>query len=89
MTQPVIVGAGGAAVARGVSEDLIVPKELDLMALPQLCFPGGSFTLQHSQQAFDLHSHMSLFRCVLFSRTRWFTSHQRTKGGAVPLLGFH
>lgn len=34
------VHAGGGADGRGVSEDLIVPKDLDLMALPQLCFPG-------------------------------------------------
>lgn len=25
----------------------------------------------------------------MFFWTRWVTSHQRTKGGAVPLLGFH
>lgn len=32
--------AGGGADGRGGGEDVIVPKDIDLMALPQLCFPG-------------------------------------------------
>ncbi|XP_054636855.1 DENN domain-containing protein 3-like isoform X2 [Dunckerocampus dactyliophorus] len=30
-----------AATGREGSEDVAVPKDIDLMALPQLCFPGG------------------------------------------------
>lgn len=36
--------AGGGADGRGGSEDVIVPKDIDLMALPQLCFPGIRYT---------------------------------------------
>lgn len=32
--------AGGGTEGRGGSEDVSVPKDIDLMALPQLCFPG-------------------------------------------------
>lgn len=34
------VFSGGGADGRGGSEDVTVPKDIDLMALPQLCFPG-------------------------------------------------
>lgn len=67
VTWPVVVGAGAAAVGRGVSEELIVPRELDLMALPQLCFPGGPFSLQLSHQACDfqrLPAHRSKYVSV-------------------------
>lgn len=36
--------AGGGADGKGGSEDVIVPKDIDLMALPQLCFPGIGYT---------------------------------------------
>ena len=43
-----IILAGG----RGGSEDVSVPKDIDLMALPQLCFPGirYSLTCTHSHK---------------------------------------
>ena len=37
--------SGHAEVA---SEDISVPKDLDLIALPQLCFPGTAFHLQQT-----------------------------------------
>lgn len=32
--------ASGRADASSATEDISVPKDLDLIALPQLCFPG-------------------------------------------------
>lgn len=40
--------AGGGADGRGSNEDVSVPKDIDLMALPQLCFPGISSVYVYS-----------------------------------------
>ncbi|XP_075905416.1 DENN domain-containing protein 3-like [Nelusetta ayraudi] len=57
---------GAAAVGRGVSEELIVPRELDLMALPQLCFPGG---LQVSKEQKEEQFHFLVFTDVFGNKT--------------------
>ncbi|KAK6327010.1 hypothetical protein J4Q44_G00026550 [Coregonus suidteri] len=44
--RPVVApsGTGGAGSSEGatITEDVSVPKDIDLMALPQLCFPGAA-----------------------------------------------
>ncbi|XP_041799023.1 DENN domain-containing protein 3-like [Chelmon rostratus] len=51
---------------RGGSEDVIVPKDIDLMALPQLCFPGG---LQVSKEQKDEQFHFLVFTDVFGNKT--------------------
>ena len=45
---PHFFAGGGASEGRGGSEDVSVPKDIDLMALPQLCFPGIWYSLTHA-----------------------------------------
>ncbi|KAM9353017.1 DENN domain-containing protein 3-like [Symphorus nematophorus] len=56
---------GGGADGRG-SEDVIVPKDIDLMALPQLCFPGG---LQVTREQKDEQFHFLVFTDVFGNKT--------------------
>ncbi|XP_074509876.1 DENN domain-containing protein 3-like isoform X2 [Sebastes fasciatus] len=55
-------GQGG----RGGSEDVSVPKDIDLMALPQLCFPGG---LQVTNEQRDEQFHFLVFTDVFGNKT--------------------
>ncbi|XP_040900931.1 DENN domain-containing protein 3-like isoform X2 [Toxotes jaculatrix] len=57
---------GGRAEGRGGSEDVSVPKDIDLMALPQLCFPGG---LQVTSEQRDEQFHFLVFTDVFGNKT--------------------
>ncbi|XP_062343302.1 DENN domain-containing protein 3 isoform X2 [Osmerus eperlanus] len=50
----------------GATEDISVPKDIDLIALPQLCFPGG---LQITNEQKEDSYHFLVFTDVLGSRT--------------------
>ncbi|XP_033496322.2 DENN domain-containing protein 3-like [Epinephelus lanceolatus] len=54
--------AGG----RGGTEDVSVPKDIDLMALPQLCFPGG---LQVTNEEKEEQFHFLVFTDVFGNKT--------------------
>ncbi|XP_008275276.1 DENN domain-containing protein 3-like [Stegastes partitus] len=56
----------GAAEGRGGSEDISVPKDIDLMALPQLCFPGG---LRVTSEQKDEEFHFLVFTDVFGNKT--------------------
>ncbi|XP_050932332.1 DENN domain-containing protein 3 isoform X2 [Lates calcarifer] len=56
----------GGAEGRGGSEDVSVPKDIDLMALPQLCFPGG---LQVTNEQRDEQFHFLVFTDVFGNKT--------------------
>ncbi|XP_076009823.1 DENN domain-containing protein 3-like isoform X3 [Genypterus blacodes] len=60
------VFAGGGAEERGGCEDLSVPKDIDLMALPQLCFPGG---LQVTNEERVEQFHFLVFTDVFGNKT--------------------
>ncbi|KAM3614824.1 uncharacterized protein V6R79_019413 [Siganus canaliculatus] len=57
---------GGGADARGGSDDFVVPKDIDLMALPQLCFPGG---LQVTKEQRDEQFHFLVFTDVFGNKS--------------------
>ncbi|XP_070767855.1 DENN domain-containing protein 3-like [Enoplosus armatus] len=61
-----IPSQGGGADGRGGSEDVSVPKDIDLMALPQLCFPGG---LQVTNKQKDEQFHFLVFTDVFGNKT--------------------
>ncbi|XP_070822891.1 DENN domain-containing protein 3-like [Chaetodon trifascialis] len=65
-SQALHVFAGGGADRRRGSEDVIVPKDIDLMALPQLCFPGG---LQVTKEQKDEQFHFLVFTDVFGNKT--------------------
>ncbi|XP_015475166.1 DENN domain-containing protein 3 [Parus major] len=48
------------------TEDVTVPKDIDLIALPQLCFPGGLYVTSESKQD---HIHFLVFTDVCGNRT--------------------
>ncbi|XP_015263165.1 PREDICTED: DENN domain-containing protein 3 [Gekko japonicus] len=48
------------------TEDISVPKDVDLNGLPQLCFPGGFFVTSESK---DDHIHFLVFTDVCGNRT--------------------
>ncbi|XP_054477043.1 DENN domain-containing protein 3-like isoform X1 [Anoplopoma fimbria] len=55
-----------ATPIQGGSEDVSVPKDIDLMALPQLCFPGG---LQVTNEQKDEQFHFLVFTDVFGNKT--------------------
>ncbi|XP_034553875.1 DENN domain-containing protein 3-like isoform X2 [Notolabrus celidotus] len=55
-----------AATPSQGSEDISVPKDIDLMVLPQLCFPGG---LQVTNKLEDEQFHFLVFTDVLGNKT--------------------
>uniref|UniRef100_UPI0037E7B832 DENN domain-containing protein 3-like isoform X2 n=1 Tax=Semicossyphus pulcher TaxID=241346 RepID=UPI0037E7B832 len=57
--------SAAAAPSQG-SEDVSVPKDIDLMALPQLCFPGG---LQVTNKQEDEQFHFLVFTDVFGNKT--------------------
>ncbi|KAF3691884.1 DENN domain-containing protein 3 [Channa argus] len=57
---------GGEAKEYEGSEDVSVPKDIDLMALPQLCFPGG---LQVTSEQRDEEFHFLVFTDVFGNKT--------------------
>ncbi|XP_058502765.1 DENN domain-containing protein 3-like [Solea solea] len=57
---------GGGAERRQGSEDLSVPKDIDLMALPQLCFPDG---LRITTEQRDEQFHFLVFTDVFGNKT--------------------
>uniref|UniRef100_A0A673X5A1 DENN domain-containing protein 3 n=1 Tax=Salmo trutta TaxID=8032 RepID=A0A673X5A1_SALTR len=68
--RPVVApsGPGGAGSSEGatVTEDVSVPKDIDLMALPQLCFPGG---LQVTNEPKEERFHFLVFTDVFGNQT--------------------
>ncbi|XP_053719632.1 DENN domain-containing protein 3 [Synchiropus splendidus] len=54
------------AETSGTTEDISVPKDLDLIALPQLCFPGG---LQLSREQREDSYHFLVFTDLFGNRT--------------------
>ncbi|XP_040288162.1 DENN domain-containing protein 3 [Bufo bufo] len=48
------------------TEEISVPKDIDLIGLPQLCFPGG---LQVTLEPIEEHFHFLIFTDVLGNRT--------------------
>uniref|UniRef100_A0AAR2IHC4 UDENN domain-containing protein n=1 Tax=Pygocentrus nattereri TaxID=42514 RepID=A0AAR2IHC4_PYGNA len=57
---------GNTKSSEGCTGDVSVPKDLDLVALPQLCFPGG---LQVSKEPKDDHFHFLVFTDVFGNQT--------------------
>nr|XP_023010278.2 DENN domain-containing protein 3 [Maylandia zebra] len=57
---------GDEAGRRGGIEDVSVPKNIDLMALPQLCFPGG---LQVTSEQKEEQFHFLVFTDILGNKT--------------------
>ncbi|XP_045069431.1 DENN domain-containing protein 3-like [Coregonus clupeaformis] len=68
--RPVVApsGPGGAGSSEGatITEDVSVPKDIDLMALPQLCFPGG---LQVTNEPKEERFHFLVFTDVFGNQT--------------------
>ncbi|XP_047461973.1 DENN domain-containing protein 3 [Mugil cephalus] len=58
--------AASRADASSVTEDISVPKDLDLIALPQLCFPGG---LQVTTEQREDSYHFLVFTDLFGNRT--------------------
>ncbi|XP_008329742.1 DENN domain-containing protein 3 [Cynoglossus semilaevis] len=56
----------GRAEASPATEDISVPKDLDLIALPQLCFPGG---LQLAAEQLEDNYHFLVFTDMFGNRT--------------------
>lgn len=56
----------------GESEDVSVPNDIDLMALPQLCFPGG---LQVTNEQKDEQFHFLVFTDVFGNKTHGVVMH--------------
>uniref|UniRef100_A0A8D2NPL8 DENN domain-containing protein 3 n=2 Tax=Zosterops TaxID=36298 RepID=A0A8D2NPL8_ZOSLA len=48
------------------TEDVTIPKDIDLIALPQLCFPGGLYVTSESKED---HIHFLVFTDVCGNRT--------------------
>ncbi|KAF7657656.1 hypothetical protein LDENG_00023980 [Lucifuga dentata] len=63
---PSPAAGGGAADARGSTEDVSALKDIDLMALPQLCFPDG---LQVSNEERAEQFHFLVFTDVFGNKT--------------------
>ncbi|XP_035386557.1 DENN domain-containing protein 3 [Electrophorus electricus] len=61
-----MVVPGSTTASEQPKEDVSVPKHLDLVALPQLCFPGG---LQVSKEQRDDHFHFLVFTDVFGNQT--------------------
>ncbi|KAI4893280.1 hypothetical protein NFI96_019679, partial [Prochilodus magdalenae] len=59
-------GGAHGKLSQGATEDVSVPKDLDLVALPQLCFPGG---LQVSKELEDDRFHFLVFTDVFGNQT--------------------
>ncbi|KAM3872673.1 DENN domain-containing protein 3-like [Diretmus argenteus] len=59
-------GSGEGAVEGEGSEDVTVPNDIDLMALPQLCFPGG---LQVTNEQKEEQFHYLVFTDVFGNQT--------------------
>ncbi|XP_046886821.1 DENN domain-containing protein 3-like isoform X2 [Hypomesus transpacificus] len=57
---------GGEEGGGGLTEDVSVPKDIDLMALPQLCFPGG---LQVTNEQREERFHFLVFTNVFGNQT--------------------
>ncbi|XP_036439753.1 DENN domain-containing protein 3 isoform X2 [Colossoma macropomum] len=66
------VAPGNTKSSEGSTGDVSVPKDLDLVALPQLCFPGG---LQVSKQLKDDHFHFLVFTDVFGNQTHGVVVH--------------
>ncbi|XP_068592184.1 DENN domain-containing protein 3-like isoform X2 [Cebidichthys violaceus] len=58
--------AAATSIQADGSEDVSVPKDIDLMALPQLCFPGG---LQVTNEEKDEQFHFLVFTDVFGNKT--------------------
>ncbi|KAG9471550.1 hypothetical protein GDO78_014351 [Eleutherodactylus coqui] len=54
------------------TEEISVPKDIDLIGLPQLCFPGG---LQVTLEPKEEHFHFLIFTDVLGNRTYGVVAH--------------
>uniref|UniRef100_A0A665TH57 DENN domain-containing protein 3-like n=1 Tax=Echeneis naucrates TaxID=173247 RepID=A0A665TH57_ECHNA len=58
--------SAGRAEVSSATEDISVPKDLDLIALPQLCFPGG---LQLTSEQREDNYHFLVFTDLFGNRT--------------------
>ncbi|KAL0985281.1 hypothetical protein UPYG_G00154950 [Umbra pygmaea] len=66
-----VAGSSDPVVARGgegptCTQDVSVPKDIDLTALPQLCFPGG---LQVTTESIEDHFHFLVFTDLFGNQT--------------------
>ncbi|XP_059196232.1 DENN domain-containing protein 3-like isoform X2 [Centropristis striata] len=64
--QPASSAASPSQGGRGGGEDVNVPQDIDLMALPQLCFPGG---LQITSKQKEEQFHFLVFTDVFGNKT--------------------
>ncbi|KAM3595803.1 uncharacterized protein V6R79_003012 [Siganus canaliculatus] len=62
----------GRSETSSVTEDISVPKDLDLIALPQLCFPGG---LQVASEQREDSYHFLVFTDLFGNRTHGVVVH--------------
>ncbi|XP_074997184.1 DENN domain-containing protein 3 isoform X2 [Calonectris borealis] len=68
------------------TEDITVPKDIDLIGLPQLCFPGGLHVTSESK---DDHIHFLVFTDVCGNRTYSVVAqyYQPMPDGFIPSNG--
>ncbi|XP_066539369.1 DENN domain-containing protein 3 isoform X2 [Hoplias malabaricus] len=80
-----VVAPGNITTSEGSTEDMSVPKDLDLVALPQLCFPGG---LQVSKEQNEDHFHFLVLTDVFGNKThgvvvQYYRSIQLSQEGVL------
>ncbi|KAJ7419226.1 DENN domain containing 3 [Willisornis vidua] len=68
------------------TEDVTVPKDIDLIAVPQLCFPGGLYVTSESKED---HVHFLVFTDVCGNRTYGVVAqhYQPIQDGCIPSNG--
>ncbi|KFQ24388.1 DENN domain-containing protein 3, partial [Merops nubicus] len=68
------------------TEDVSVPKDIDLIGLPQLCFPGGLYVTSESKED---HIHFLVFTDVCGNRTYGVVAqcYQPLQDGCIPSNG--
>ncbi|XP_065484221.1 DENN domain-containing protein 3 isoform X2 [Caloenas nicobarica] len=68
------------------TEDITVPKDIDLIGLPQLCFPGGLYVTSESKED---HVHFLVFTDVCGNRTYGVVAqyYQPMQDGCISLNG--
>ncbi|OPJ72567.1 DENN domain-containing protein 3 isoform B [Patagioenas fasciata monilis] len=68
------------------TEDITVPKDIDLIGLPQLCFPGGLYVTSESKED---HIHFLVFTDVCGNRTYGVVAqyYQPMQDGYISLNG--
>ncbi|XP_019383764.1 PREDICTED: DENN domain-containing protein 3 [Gavialis gangeticus] len=68
------------------TEDISVPKDIDLVGLPELCFPGGLYISSESKED---HIHFLVFTDVCGNRTYGVVAqyYQPIQDGCIPANG--